>query len=426
MERCYSTGRSAHKIRAVRISNLRLDRSGGAARASATVVWEEARREPLELFYECAGSGADDLSPEPEAFAAACLPPAMRDGERRVLVEGTLCPELARGAAAALSLLRSWNRGAWRPVSLEAQGGLRPAAPPLRSRNAVYLTGGVDSRHLIVDDRSRHRAGDPAGFADALSLFGHLCADDPRPREWDAAVAPILTATAARQGLELVRVRTNSWRLAPNVPFISRVSLTSALAAPAHLFPGRWSRISIASSRDEKRSDHRAGYHPQLPPAYSSAAVRIRHVDSQLTRDDRLRVLAGMPGEIEDLVVCLAYPGPPYVNCGECEKCVRTMVELLAIGALGRAARFPVSDVEPARILGIPIRSDEEDYWRDLLPALARIGRGDLVAAVREKLEEMRRYESWARDEGWKGRLRRLDRRFFGGRLVEARKKLLT
>ncbi len=34
------------------------------------------------------------------------------------------------------------------------------------------------------------------------------------------------------------------------------------------------------------------------------------------------------------------------LNCGKCEKCVRTMLALLALGVLHRSHAFPVNDVD--------------------------------------------------------------------------------
>ncbi len=101
------------------------------------------------------------------------------------------------------------------------------------------------------------------------------------------------------------------------------------------------------------------------------------------------------------------------------------MIELLVIGRLGEARHFPRHVVEPAMIA--PLHLNEyviEDYWKELVPPLAAIGRSDLVEAIRAKMEQAGRQRLWASDAGWKGRLRRFDRRFLGGRLMAARRQL--
>ena len=72
----------------------------------------------------------------------------------------------------------------------------------------------------------------------------------------------------------------------------------------------------------------------------------------------------------------------------------------------------------------VTIGEHDADYWRDLLPFLAARRRADLVEAIRETLEESRLLVRWSADTGWKGSLRRLDRRYLGGRLLRMRRRL--
>lgn len=75
--------------------------------------------------------------------------------------------------------------------------------------------------------------------------------------------------------------------------------------------------------------------------------------------------------------VCLANV-QDRLNCGRCEKCVRTMTGLVAVGALDRAGAFVENDVMPEMFdpFEINIRHREPCY-RELLPLLKRQGRAD-------------------------------------------------
>jgi hypothetical protein len=407
----------------VKISNLRLERRPGFARAVASVAWEDGPRPPVELFFQSEGHGAEDLGAEPEAFLAAAVLPAMRDGERRVLVEGALCPVLAEGTAAAIALLGSWYGPGHRPVEIEATEGFRALAPRRPERAAMFFSGGIDSTQLLLGNRSQYPATHPASFVEGLSSFGHLCPATEASRRWNVLMRANLSESAARAGMTLVCLETNIWELAPDVAFLSDNSLSSALAAGAHAFRKRWSAISMASSRDGAHVTPRRGFHPMLDPLWTSSALDLRHSSSRLTRLERLRAILAGPRGVETLVVCLAFPTPPYLNCGECEKCVRTMAALLALGRLSEARHFPRHDVRPEMIAAIPIGFHDEGYWIELVPLLGAIGRADLVAAIESRLAEMKRLELWAADAGWKGRLRRLDRRLFGGRLLRMRRR---
>lgn len=410
------------RLRGVRISDLRLDRGASGARASARVSWEEAARPPLELFFETDARGLDDLAPEPEAFATACVLPAIRSGERRLWIDAPLCPRLAEGLATAASLLRGWYGGARGPIPIEASGGMRALSPRQPARSALFFTGGIDSSHMLHVNRLHYPPDHPHAFADGLLLHGNLMAEsEDSPWSVRAQAAAVEAAEAA--GLTLLPIRTNLWELQPDLPFVTRESLSSGLAAAAHVFRRRWARVCLASGFDITAEPIR-GTHPLLDPLYGSSALEIRHDPIRLTRLERLEVIASAPPGIAHLVVCLAYPGPPHLNCGECEKCVRTMLQLLAIGRLGEARSFPHEDVRPEMIRAVTMSRIDTGYYGDLVIALARRGRSDLVAAIEAKLEETERRERWLAEEGLTGRLRRLDRRFLGGRLLGLRRRL--
>ena len=409
----------------MKISNLRLERGGQTARASATVSWEDGPRAPLEMFFETGPRGADHLTLEPEAFVTACILPAMRDGERRIRVEGALCPRLAAGATAAVDLLRSWYGPPRGPVTVEATHGLRPLAPRSPERAAFFFTGGIDSLHLLQKNRSSYPPDHPETFADCLSTFGHLCPTHEVSMAWNDLSVQNLAATAQAEHLGLITVRTNLWELERNVEFLAAESLSSAIASAAHLFRSRWSHITFAPGRDISRQTLR-GAHPLLDPLFSSSALEVRHRTNRFTRFERLQAVASCPRHLENLVVCLAFPRPPYLNCGECEKCVRTMTALIALGKLSQARQFPVREVRPESIRAVPIGEHDADYWLDFLPLLAPQGRADLARAVEESLEESRRVRLWHADAGWRGRLRRLDRRLLGGSLVDLRRRLFS
>ncbi len=411
----------------MKISNLRLVTGPSAVRAAARVTWEDCPRPPLDLFFEAGSTGMDDLAPEPEAFLTACILPAMKNGERRVLVEGPLCPRLAEGATAAVALLRSWYGPPRGPVAIEATGGFRAILPRRPERAALFLTGGVDSLHLLQTNRVRFPEDHPEFFADGLSVSGHLAPPEAPGAEergnWSGRVLRALSAIAEDARIALVPLKTNLSRLEPDVQFLADESLSSGLAAAAHLFRGRWSSVSLASGRDAARLEFR-GTHPLLDPLFSSSALEIRHAGIRFSRLERVQAIASWPCALENLVVCLEFPPPPLLNCGRCEKCVRTMTALLAVGKLPGARQFPATEVRPEMIRALSIGPLAADYWVDLVPLLLRQDRTDLVGIIEEKLSEARRLQRWFENTGWKGGLRRLDRRFFGGRLLKFRRRV--
>ena len=384
--------------------------------------WEDSPRPPFELYFETDQRGSEDLSPEAEAFFAACVVHAAERGERRILLEGALCPRLAEGATAAIALLRKWFGSPRRPIAIEPTGGFRVLEPRKPARPAFFLTCGVDSLHLLGTNRLRYPRGHPASFADCISVEGYIRVEGSES-DWYERALGVIEPAAARADLSLIPVRTNLWKLDPDLELIGDKTLGSALASTVHLFRRRWTDVTIASGRDIA-SEMPRGTHPMIDPLYSSSAVDIHREMSPVTRFERLRAVSGYRPGLESLVVCQWYPPPPYLNCGRCEKCVRTMTCLLALGLESEAIHFPRQEIRPEMIRAVPVGPHEYRYWAEAIPALAEKGRRDLVAVIREKIAEARRVEEWHQNADWKGWLRRLDRRYLRGRLLRLSRRL--
>ncbi len=409
----------------MRIIDLRKERTPGGARVAARVEWEDSERSAVNLFFETDAGAAADLEAAPEALLAACFLPAMRHAERRIEVPGRACPRLAEGLRTAARLLQGWDGKPRRPPRIEPRDGFRAPRPRAPRRSAFFLTGGIDSTQLLGRNRIDYPANHPAAFRDALAVFGLYAPeqiDATNPFSGYARTLDVLRDLAAAQGASLVPIATNVTALDPEVAFIAKESLSSALCAAAHLFSSRWSDISLASGRDVSILVP-LGTHPLLDPCWSSGAVEVRHVGIGFTRPERLQEVCESAVGVRRLIVCMAGPPPPHMNCGRCEKCLRTMTALAGHGKLAEAREFPQDELFPADLEAFAIPPHLTPYWRALLPLL-RGKRDDLATAVEVGLARAEREGEWFNDTGWKGGLRRLDRQFFGGRLLALRRTI--
>jgi hypothetical protein len=137
-------------------------------------------------------------------------------------------------------------------------------------------------------------------------------------------------------GLRAVFPRTNLRRH----PTFQRLgwdqSYGAALAAVAHLMAPTLSTVYVASS--SAQSDN--GSTPELDPHWSSNAVTIAHDGEEALRIHKAKAIRDWPLVHRFLRVCFAR-GTSAMNCGACEKCVRTQASFAAVGALDRLATFP-------------------------------------------------------------------------------------
>jgi len=410
----------------MRIRGISKESIGHRVRVSARVEWENAPRPPVDLFFETEAPFDRDMAGDANAFLVACILPAMRHGEERIALEGPVCPRLCEGLSTAVKLLRSWFGPPRREVRIEPARGFRSPLPARPARSALFFTGGVDSLHLLWRNKLDYPQTHSESFQDALAVFGFFGADRPdaaAPLASFAAAHAAFSEVAEDAGVRLIPIATNVTQLEPDFNFLAEEFLSAALCSTAHLFSGGLSSISLASGRNVRLLIPR-GTHPLLDPCFSTGALDVRHVGIEFSRLDRLRELCQWDTAIRNLVVCLNSPPPPLLNCGRCEKCLRTMTALAAFGRLPDARQFPRHEVVPEMIESVDVTPQVADYWRDLLGPLREKGCRDLADAVDRKLASAERTRQWFDDAGWRGRVRRLDRRILGGRALELRRRL--
>jgi hypothetical protein len=405
-------------------------RSAETVRVTADVVWEDARRAPFSLFYEGNARFAADFSDDANAFLCSVALSASRDGETRILLERPVSPRLADGVTAALSMVRRWYGGPRSLPRIESAAGFK--APERAGENAALcLTGGVDSLHTLWSNRNDFSASEPAAFRRAMYIV-HLSfpPGEAFPRARDVARRQLLALQriCEETGLELSAVRTNVRLIEPSMEFTQAEGLSSLLSAAAHFQSGGVSSISIASSSYDESDFRPWGTHPDLDALFSSEIVEVIHRDAGMTRTDKVRRIAAWKPALENLSVCFEGPvGDSRLNCGRCEKCLRTMVALLAIGALERTGAFGGERVTPESIRRLELSYEPNEFpflWEPLRRSMEEIGRRDLAEAIRRRLADARRYYRWRDEEDWKGRLRRFDRRILGGRITSASRRV--
>lgn len=393
----------------MRIEDLRRDVGPAGCRVSARLVAEGGYPGPARLWYETDPAFADDLEAAPEAFLLAAAAAAVRHREPRVRIDVPVCPRLVAGLEDVLRLFHRWEP-AFAPVPVEPAGGLEAPRPRAPGRAATFLSGGIDSLSLLRSHRAAFPAGHPAAFADAFHVFG-LHPDDvvgdgvdpARRRAFDEQHGRLRRLGDAT-GLEVLPVRTNARALCPDFHAWKYLQFGPSILAVAHLFRRRVTDAWIASHGYGVRQG-RYSTHPLVDASLSSGAVELHTGEVAVLRHEKLAAVAAWPEGLEALQVCLTHaPLPPgVVNCGRCEKCLRTRMSLLVAGALDRATTFPQRGLAPAELARYAPNGDPRGHFTaPLVEGLARVGRPDLAAVLARRLAHARRKAR--RRASWWGR----------------------
>jgi hypothetical protein len=374
----------------MRIDNLTLLQGKKRVRVTATVTWEDCDQPTQDVFIETEEEFGSDITCNPHAFLVGCIIPAMHFGEKRIQISGEICPSLREGLQTVMALMKEWSRGEYKPLHIEAKN--YSATPYLsKQRQAgLFLSGGIDSLAALRINKQNYSEKHPGAIKDCVLIHGFdiggVVERGMKYHVFDRARAA-LSAVAKDANVTLIPVYTNIRHLCDERDLWLDKFFGAVLASVGHAFASRLHLLYIASSYDIPNLVP-CGSHPLLDPEYSSFDVKIKLLGLSLSRLEKLRLVADWNVAFQNFRVCLANV-PDRLNCGKCEKCVRTMTELVAIGALEKTHAFVENDVSPELFshFKITIRH-REPFYRDILPLLKERGRDDLVQTITEMLQD--------------------------------------
>jgi hypothetical protein len=323
---------------------------------------------------------AGELSPHAEPFVAASLFPAMRLG-LPVHSEAPITPEAAHRLPRLSRIAHTW----WRDVLQEAAIRAPVREPAARAPGtASFFSGGVDSLHTALTHRRE--------------LDGLVCLEGfdlplGEPARLQAAVEGARRAADAL-GLPLVVVRTDL-RYFTEAYVHWDYAHGSVLAAVAYALAPRFGRFLVPSSSSFFEW-YFWGSHAILDPIWSTEEVGLEYDAYLVRRSEKIRALIDHPEVLGQLRVCHQRGASGY-NCGRCEKCVRTMVTLAAVGALDHGPPFE-RPFDLAAVRDLQISPFVRGYWEDLHRAAVQWGApGPLIDAVARVRERRRRQNRAAR-----------------------------
>lgn len=414
----------------MRVENLRLEKSGDRLKAVATVIWEDADRPRQEIYFETAEPFAKDLSPNPHSFLVACLLAAVHFGEKRLLINERICPELKDGLINVMNWMRLWWYQPSAPlVTIESKTKFDGRAETHKPRAGFFFSGGIDAIATLRANRIHFPPSHPLAIKDGLIVCGLEVAE---PKAFEHVFA-LVSELADDAGVTLIPVHTNIRSLGPdNVSqfwdvFWVREFMGAAFSSIAHAFANRLSVVSISSDHDIPNI-YPFSSHPLINGNYTSSDLRIRLEGVSLSRFEKTRLVAGWDLALRKLRVCNKpqYYTSEKLNCGECEKCVRTMLTLKALGVLEKATAFPYNDVTEEQIAKTgKLMPNTYFFWNQLISPLQEKGHHGLVRAVEDKIRRYHQEEKKKRlknmlvnpikgfdQRNLKGTLRRVKRMF--------------
>jgi len=268
-------------------------------------------------------------------------------------------------------------------------------------RTASFFSGGVDSFYTYL----KHRA-DPANYGriDSLILVNGFDVDRRSDMQlWNRTLKNI-RAIAAAENVELVVVKTNIRELV--VPILSwDYGHGGCLGAVGLSLRNAFRQIYIPSTHSVEEQIP-WGSSLALDGHWSTESVTFVHDGTEATRVDKvISQIAKSPLALEHLRVCYQNENGAY-NCGRCDKCLRTMINLYIAGALDKSGTFP-HNIDLDLVVAVTTIANEHDNIfhkenlqalreRNLAPDLQRAivthpkntatAKADLATSIRERM----------------------------------------
>lgn len=274
------------------------------------------------LYFESNGAALKD---SPEALIAATLLPAMKKKAAVIQTNHQPDPIFIQNLQKIQAIYQSWKPG-YQSVEIHSN---QPTIPSNKkgSRVGIFFSCGVDSSYALLKHLDQ--------ITDLIFIQGF---DIPmESKDLLKKRSESIHKIASSLGKGVVEVRTNLRKfLEPGIFW--GLGHGTALASVGHALSSEFQRLYIAPSYSS-RALRTWGSHPHLDPLWSNEAIEFIHNEEELTRPFRVEKIAHNQTLLDNLYVCL-HNNPSGLNCGKCEKCVRTMISLRAIGVLDKCKTF--------------------------------------------------------------------------------------
>ncbi len=285
----------------------------------------------------------DYIHNDANPFAAALLLPSMKQGED-LIIEGSISTQLLQGMHAIMQEVLKWDIGL-QPIKRKADAIV--ADPPRPQRSASFFSGGVDSFYTYL----KHKT-DPIE-KDRIDSFILVNGFDIRRRNtqlWDRTRQHIKSIAEADK-VELILVRSNIQGLVEPI-LLWDYTHGGCLAAVGLFLRGAFHQIYIPSTHSVAEQIP-WGSNLALDGYWSTEGTTFIHDGTEATRIEKvISQIARSPLALEHLRVCFANERGAY-NCGSCDKCLRTMINLYVAGALEKSSTFP-HRIDPDLVAAIP------------------------------------------------------------------------
>jgi hypothetical protein len=354
----------------------------GYLRVAARVCYGRRGLKPEVLWFDLPEAYREDVSDAANGWLIALLPLAVRMAEP-LQIDAPVDPTLLQNTGEILRIWSTWDPSL-KPVPIEACGE-PDAAGPGAGKTGLFFSGGVDSFFSVLHWDEVTCAQGAAGLCpvdDLIFVWGY---DIPlKHRRAFARKREALAEVARQLGKNLIPVVTNLRETRLGALAWGAVLHGAALGAAGLVLDARFSRLLISSAFQRTILDP-WGSHPHVDPLMSTRRTEFIYYGDAFDRYEKTAFIVRSDVALRHLHVCWG-AGSDH-NCGQCEKCYRTLLSLELLGVRDQAASFPRDRFSLEHVPSIRLGSAVAmKLLAEVRDRAVQQGRSDVAGAIEECL----------------------------------------
>ena len=362
----------------LRVHQIESNKVGSEVELSAEVDGFPSGARSRRLWFRFPEALADSLNVSGTPFMVAMMPVAA--GLRTPLhVEEPVSRRLVENSHRIGRIWRDWYRLRLEiaPCRFLEPGGSTPPGGV-----GCFFSGGVDSFYTVLKNLERENGDGRITHLLHVRGFDIVLKNDAMYKVVDRH----LTEAADELGLPVIWASTNVREVSHGYASWGRLQHGAALAGVTHCLSGLFRTMLVPATHTFEHL-FPWGTHPLLDPRWSDESLTFVTDGCEASRTQKIvRQIARSGIALKHLRVCYRKAGTEY-NCGECEKCLRTMVGLKIAGVLDECGVFADSlDLERIGKIRIKQRTTESLFRETLLELRERDDERELRQALEKAL----------------------------------------
>ena len=303
----------------------------GFVRLSAEIKYDDGYPSEV-LWFDIEDVYKNELSQSGNPWAVSLLPLAVKLGQN-LHINKPCDYQLLQNLDEIMAVWNSWDEKLSR-ISIVSD--ITYELNLNNDRSAAFFSGGVDSFFTILKLEELAKNGKSKPLNDLLLVWGF---DVPLQNNQEfLSLSNKLQDAAGKLNKNLIPVITNLKETRFSKASWGEHSHGAAIASIAYVLEKRVNEVFLASSYQYGHLVTPWGSHPLVDNLFSGSALKICLHGSPYNRVDKTELIARSNIALSALHVC--WQDASHKNCGNCNKCYRTMITLHLAGKLQDCTTF--------------------------------------------------------------------------------------